>query len=33
MKRLTSIDFLRGIAIFFTLVFHFLFTNWDAFGN
>ena len=33
MKRLTSIDFLRGIAIFFTLVFHFLFTNWDAFAG
>jgi len=33
MKRLTSIDFLRGIAIFFTLVFHFLFTNWDAFAS
>jgi len=33
MRRLTSIDFLRGIAIFFTLVFHFLFTNWDAFAN
>ncbi len=33
MKRLTSIDFLRGVAIFFALLFHFLFTNWDAFAN
>jgi hypothetical protein len=33
MKRLTSIDFWRGIAIFFTALFHFLFTSWDLFSN
>jgi len=33
MKRLTSIDFWRGIAIFFTALFHFLFVNWDKFAD
>jgi hypothetical protein len=33
MKRLTSIDFWRGIAIFFTAIFHFLFTSWDKFAD
>jgi hypothetical protein len=31
MKRLTSLDFWRGIAIFCTTIFHFLFTSWDLF--
>ncbi|MBN2155506.1 MAG: hypothetical protein JW776_05650 [Candidatus Lokiarchaeota archaeon] len=33
MKRLTSLDFWRGIAIFFTAMFHFLFTSWDKFSD
>ena len=33
MKRLTSIDFWRGIAIMFTALFHFLFTGWDLFSD
>ena len=32
MKRLTSVDFLRGIAIFFTTMMHFLFVSWDKFS-
>ena len=32
-KRLTSIDFLRGIAIFFTTMMHFLFVSWEKFSS